>query len=213
MWEDDDYREKMSEVLAEAWSDEERREWLRQKAIAQWEDPEIRERNINGMREAWEGNDERRELISGLISQHMEESGRKFRTLYDHCQECGQPKPETDRELCLSCAGVKRMTELYGGDTDREYPYGWSRTLKKRIRERDSRRCVLCGKTKKENGRKLDVHHIDYDKSNLDPSNLVSLCQSCHGKTNWNHSYWQQVFTKYRGRQPKQDWQRKVVVM
>jgi hypothetical protein len=36
----------------------------------------------------------------------------------------------------------------------------------------------------------LDIHHIDYDKNNLQENNLISLCQKCHGKTNFNREYW-----------------------
>ena len=40
--------------------------------------------------------------------------------------------------------------------------------------------------------RKLAVHHIDYDKLNLNPNNLISLCISCHVKTNKDREYWRQ---------------------
>jgi hypothetical protein len=43
--------------------------------------------------------------------------------------------------------------------------------------------------------KKLDVHHIDYDKKNGDPRNLVSLCKSCHIKTNYNREYWIEYFS------------------
>ena len=143
--------------------------------------------------------------------QSWDDRGR-IRTLYDTCQECGEPKPETASELCLSCAGIKRMLEQFGNE-DKEYPIGWCNTLKERIRDREGRRCALCGKTKAENGRKLDVHHIDEDKHNLAPENLVALCASCHGKTRWQQDFYYEVFTKYRGRVPKQDWQHRAVVM
>ena len=42
--------------------------------------------------------------------------------------------------------------------------------------------------------RKLDVHHIDYDKKNNDPKNLISLCRKCHMKTNKNRKYWTKYF-------------------
>lgn len=142
-----------------------------------------------------------------------DEQRKRIRTLYDTCQECGKSKTRNDRELCLSCAGKKRMTELYGDSTTHGYPRGWNHNFKEKIRERDGYKCVLCGKTQKENGRALDVHHADGNKKNLDPGNLVVLCMSCHGKTRWHESFWQQVFTKYRGRSLKQDWQMRVVVM
>jgi hypothetical protein len=42
--------------------------------------------------------------------------------------------------------------------------------------------CERCGTTDK-----LSVHHIDGDPSNNDPSNLMTLCGSCHTKWHWEH--------------------------
>ena len=43
--------------------------------------------------------------------------------------------------------------------------------------------CELCGATEnKGNKRSLCVHHIDEDRTNSDPKNLVTLCYSCHAK-------------------------------
>ena len=37
----------------------------------------------------------------------------------------------------------------------------------------------------------LHIHHIDYNKKNNNPNNLITLCNSCHGKTNGkNRQYW-----------------------
>lgn len=69
------------------------------------------------------------------------------------------------------------------------YPPGWAVRFKESIRDRDGRKCALCGVP--ENGRRHDVHHIDYVKENIDPSNLITLCRSCHTKTNFNRDYWQ----------------------
>ena len=51
------------------------------------------------------------------------------------------------------------------------------------IRIRDSFICQHCGKTQEENGRRLDVHHVDSDARNNASENLISLCRSCHWKT------------------------------
>lgn len=50
------------------------------------------------------------------------------------------------------------------------------------VRERDGNECQMCGMTKEENGRNMDVHHIEpfLDSRNNDMSNLISLCRSCH---------------------------------
>ena len=62
--------------------------------------------------------------------------------------------------------------------------------IKKIIRARDEFRCKICGVSENSMPRVLDVHHIDYDKHNLSPANLISLCRSCHAKTNSNREYW-----------------------
>jgi hypothetical protein len=75
-------------------------------------------------------------------------------------------------------------------------PYGieFNDELKERIRKRDGYTCQECGKTQKELDRKLDVHHIDYDKQNNNEDNLISLCSSCHMKTNYNREDWIEHF-------------------
>lgn len=36
----------------------------------------------------------------------------------------------------------------------------------------------------------IDVHHIDYNKNNNNKDNLISLCISCHVKSNWKRKDW-----------------------
>ena len=38
------------------------------------------------------------------------------------------------------------------------------------------------------------VHHIDYDKENNNPNNLISLCRNCHAQTNFKREYWTNYF-------------------
>jgi len=70
----------------------------------------------------------------------------------------------------------------------RPYPLEWEYGIKKVIRKRDGFKCIVCQKPEKKRGH--DVHHIDYDKANLYPTNLITLCRSCHMKTNTNREYW-----------------------
>jgi len=37
-------------------------------------------------------------------------------------------------------------------------------------------------------------HHIDYDKKNCSPSNLITLCRSCNSRANANRKYWQKLY-------------------
>lgn len=77
-----------------------------------------------------------------------------------------------------------------------EYGSKFTEELKEIIRNRDGRKCQLCNCDERDCIVKLHVHHIDYDKKNCNPSNLVSLCGSCHTATNTNREYWKIVFNK-----------------
>lgn len=73
-----------------------------------------------------------------------------------------------------------------GGISNGEYPFEFSKTLKKEIKTRDGYICMICGKKTQ----KLAIHHIDYNKSNTNKHNLISLCISCHSITNYNREHW-----------------------
>lgn len=75
-----------------------------------------------------------------------------------------------------------------------EYPDDWTETLRESIRQRDGYICFLCEVHQDELEKKLSVHHIDYNKYNLDPKNLISLCRNCHLKTNQHREYWIKYF-------------------
>lgn len=79
-----------------------------------------------------------------------------------------------------------------GGISFEVYPVEWTQTLKRSIRERDRYICQICSKPQEDIAH--DVHHIDYDKHNCDPNNLVTLCKKCHMKTNFNRKKWLTYF-------------------
>ena len=83
-----------------------------------------------------------------------------------------------------------------GGKSFEPYGLEFNEDLKEVIRNRDRRKCQLCEKTELENKAKLHCHHIDYDKRNNNPNNLISLCTKCHMKTNFNRNYWVNYFKK-----------------
>jgi len=75
-------------------------------------------------------------------------------------------------------------------------PYGleFNEDLKEVIRNRERRKCFICNKTELENKSSLQVHHIDYDKNNNNPNNLIAICRICHSKTNHNRNNWINYF-------------------
>jgi len=80
-----------------------------------------------------------------------------------------------------------------GGKSFEPYSVDWTNSLRISIRERDKYTCQLCGE--KQGDIVFLVHHIDYNKKNCNPSNLITLCRSCHTKTNFNRDYWFKYFS------------------
>lgn len=81
-----------------------------------------------------------------------------------------------------------------GGISMFPYPFDFNNKLKELVRERDSYICQLCTKTQRQEQSRLSVHHIDYNKENLNPKNLITLCRSCNGKVNSGRKYWMKFF-------------------
>lgn len=81
------------------------------------------------------------------------------------------------------------------------YPIDFDNRIRKLVRERDNYTCQLCGIIEDLSlsmfGKQLSIHHIDYDKCNTSQWNLISLCCRCHAKTNYNRSYWSEMFTSF----------------
>lgn len=76
------------------------------------------------------------------------------------------------------------------------YGKGFNNKLREQIRKRDNYRCQECFRHQDElfykNGKsyKLSIHHIDYNKNNNNPNNLISLCLNCHVQTNYKRKDW-----------------------
>lgn len=102
---------------------------------------------------------------------------------------------ETKAKLSIYWTG-KRVGKLnsswLGGKSFEPYTTDWTNTLKQAIRERDNFVCQVCNEGQKHEA--LSVHHIDYNKKNCNPTNLISLCRKCHLKTNYNRGKWQMFF-------------------
>lgn len=98
---------------------------------------------------------------------------------------------------CLNEYQIGENTSNWRGGLSREpYPLRFDEKLKEKIRKRDNYTCQLCGCLQEDYFQKLSVHHIDYDKRNLDERNLISLCCGCNTKVNNNRKNWVRVFAK-----------------
>jgi len=81
-----------------------------------------------------------------------------------------------------------------GGISSEPYCFKFNYKVKEEVRDRHNRMCCICGKSEKESGEKLCVHHIDYNKNQGCDDHkwmLIPLCRICHSKTNSNRDYWE----------------------
>ena len=107
------------------------------------------------------------------------------------------PMKENTKEK-LSVRMRKELNPNWVDGTSYEpYSLDFNKQLKEKIRERDNYTCAICNKHQNILKRKLAVHHIDYIKINTFNKNLISLCISCHIKTNNNREHWKSYFESY----------------
>jgi len=89
---------------------------------------------------------------------------------------------------------LEHSPQWLGGKSFEDYGLEFNKELKREIIKRDKGICQICncpgGK------KRMCVHHIDYNKKNNLDSNLILLCERCHGMTNYNRDKWIIFFTK-----------------
>lgn len=107
---------------------------------------------------------------------------------YRQARNKGIPQSKKTKQKISKAGMGDKNSNWRGGIWHNSYSVDWTDTLKRSIRERDHYICQLCGKYG------YVIHHIDYDKKNCDPKNLVTLCRGCHTKTNYNREYWIDYF-------------------
>jgi hypothetical protein len=122
------------------------------------------------------------------------------------CLSCGVEfttgKSQADkgqgRYCSLKCMGYGRRgtnpncdhPNWLNGKSFEPYPVGFNDILKEIVRARDNNTCQLC------HSRGRFVHHINYNKNDIRLSNLISLCNKCHSKTNVkNRAGWEAVLS------------------
>jgi len=117
--------------------------------------------------------------------------------------DCGNEKDKRSKK-CFECQSkLQSIPEnngnWLGGVSNLPYAFEFNGILKESIRYRDSYICQNCGMTEEEHlislGYNLVIHHIDYNKQNCEEDNLITLCNQCNIRANFNRSYWQEFYT------------------
>ena len=100
----------------------------------------------------------------------------------------GRIMSEEAREKNSRAKSGKNHPGWKGGKSREPYSHEFNNRLKYQIRERDNFTCNICYKI--ETDKKFCVHHIDYNKKNNHPSNLITLCRKCHPLTCFDRHKW-----------------------
>lgn len=124
------------------------------------------------------------------------------------CSYCGKDYIASYKQLksphrnycSIKCAhkgnSGKKNHNWLGGLSFEPYCQKFNNELRERVRLFFDNKCFLCGEP--QNGRKLSVHHVNYDKmvccNDVKPL-FIPLCMSCHFKTNHNRAHWEKYFT------------------
>lgn len=84
-----------------------------------------------------------------------------------------------------------------GGKSFEPYCIKFNAYFRERVRAFFNNKCVECGMSP--TNELLNVHHVNFDKSsccNNSKPLFVTLCRSCHAKTNFNRSFWESKYTE-----------------
>ena len=108
------------------------------------------------------------------------------------CNSCGR-KGKLNGNFGKNFLG-KNNPNWIDGRSYLPYTIEFNIKLKGQIRKRDNFTCQKCGIKQENHYRKLDVHHIDYDKENCKEENLITLCHDCNLRVNANRDYWENYF-------------------
>lgn len=99
---------------------------------------------------------------------------------------------------CKICADINMIgpnnPNWNNGSSFEPYCEVWNdKEFKSDIKERDAYTCQnpFCWETSE----RIVIHHIDYDKKNCHPDNLITVCNSCNARANVNRE-WHQEFYK-----------------
>jgi hypothetical protein len=120
------------------------------------------------------------------------------------CLDCDKLVSRREFKRCKLCARKfqkgENSSNWKGGLNSIVYPVIWTEALKEKIRKRDNEVCQNCNKSQvlelKTNKRKLHIHHIDYNKHNCSENNLITLCNVCNLKANFNREMWKTKYIK-----------------
>jgi len=196
LWKDPEYRRKTiegmrqigpnpkkSEAKRRHWQDPKYREKMSEAHKKRWQDPEFRRKVLEGKRKKWAEKEFKKRMMK--ISKKAHNTPKYIIALKKRQKRLWQ-NPKYRKKH----SGENHYM-WQGGISFEPYPPQFNDYLKEIIKKRDNYTCQKCGSTQK-----LTVHHIDYNKKNNNPINLITLCNSCNVKANYDKPFWKAFLTQ-----------------
>ncbi len=145
-------------------------------------------------------------------------SGEKHPFYGKHHSEASLKKlSEAHKGKKLTEAHKKKIGEAQRGKKNPNWKGGkrnpycekWNEHFREYIRNKYDRKCFLCSKTEKDNGKRLSVHHVNGNKNcGCDEDTtcqFVPLCVSCHSKAH-NQKSGEQALLSDKQKQDLRGW-------
>jgi ribosomal protein L37E len=96
----------------------------------------------------------------------------------DICKRCKRKKIIHAKGLCASCYNAR-----FHQDKSRAYYQRKANEIDLKTYKKATKKCALCGFDKI-----VDIHHLDFNKKNNSPGNLIGLCPNHHRMAkSYNH--------------------------
>lgn len=176
----EEFRNKISSIVKHRYQDPSEAEKIKISMRRFWNDPIKHAEHAAKLHKVHKGRkltDEQREKISVAAKERYK-------------------SPDAHKKTSECKLGPKNAA-WRGGISKQRYCPRFNEYLREEIRNSFNRECFICGVH--ENGKKLDVHHVDYNKGQGcgQKWSLVPLCHSCHMKTNTNRWYWFNLLSNY----------------
>lgn len=195
LWVDPEYRNKTQQSMKKKVLSEEHKEKLRLAGFKRKQSEDTKEKcrlaNIGKFVSEETKEKQRKSRIGKIASEKTKEKYRKRK------QQLAKDEEYIERNRQSVILALNEI--WYGGVKYNENKYCelWNENLRERCRAFFNYTCVECGN--RQNGRKLAIHHVHYNKKSCcdgSPRDLIALCADCHGATNHNRAYWEQHFTE-----------------
>jgi len=195
----DEAREKMSIARGKRITKDETRSKISMALKGKPRSPEIRKKISDGRKGIPMSQEARAKLSASNKGKHPSEETRQK---LSNASKGRTHSPETRLKLSIANKGKvlsseqraklasycgEKASNWRGGISFEPYCPKFNENLKLRVREFFENECLMCGTTENENGKRLSVHHVTYDKMiccDGKPVCFAALCIRCHAKTN-----------------------------